>query len=68
MWQKIRGFIDDVVKELKRTSWPSRNEVQGTTLVVIVAVMIVAAYLGVVDVMLTFLMRKVLFPLFGAAS
>jgi preprotein translocase subunit SecE len=68
MWQKIRGFIDDVGKELKRTSWPSRNEVQGTTLVVIVAVMIVAAYLGAVDVVLTVVVRKVLFPLFGAVD
>jgi preprotein translocase subunit SecE len=68
MWQKIRGFIDDVGKELKRTSWPSRNEVQGTTLVVIVAVLIVAAYLGAVDVVLTVVVRKVLFPLFGAVD
>jgi len=52
MWSKVRGFVDDVVKELKRTSWPSRTEVQGTTLVVVVSVVIVAVYLGVVDAVL----------------
>ena len=55
VWDKTRGFIDSVVKELKRTSWPSRNEVQGTTLVVIVAVLVVAFYLGAVDAVLAWL-------------
>jgi preprotein translocase subunit SecE len=55
LWARIRGFVDDVVKELKRTSWPSRTEVQGTTLVVVVAVLIVAVYLGAVDAVLGWL-------------
>ena len=52
MWSKVRGFVDDVVKELKRTSWPSRTEVQGTTVVVLVTVLILAFYLGFVDAVL----------------
>ena len=65
MWQKIRGFFDDVVKELKRTSWPSRAEVQGTTLVVVVVVLIVAVYLGVVDSLLL-VMQQAVFKALGA--
>jgi preprotein translocase subunit SecE len=61
LWTRLRTFFDDVIKELKRTSWPSRAEVQGTTLVVVVAVLIVAGYLGLVDVVLAFLQRMVLF-------
>ncbi len=61
LWTRLRTFFDDVIKELKRTSWPSRAEVQGTTLVVVVAVLIVAGYLGLVDVVLAFLQRLVLF-------
>jgi len=38
-----------VLSELKKTTWPSRKEVYGTTLVVIVAVLITAVYLFVVD-------------------
>ncbi len=52
IWDKTRGFIDNVVKELKRVSWPSPDEVKGTTLVVVVTVLIVSAYLGVVDMVL----------------
>ncbi len=65
MWQRIRGFFDDVVKELKRTSWPSRAEVQGTTLVVVVAVLIVAFYLGAVDSVLL-LLQQAVFKALGA--
>ena len=50
--RKFRQFIDDTIGELKRTSWPSRPEVYGTTAVVVVAVIIIAAYLWVVDLVL----------------
>ena len=39
---QFRGFLEDVIKELKRTSWPSKQEVYGKTLVEIDAVLIVA--------------------------
>lgn len=61
IWDKTRGFLEDTAKELKRTSWPTRNEVQGTTLVVLVTVLIVAFYLGLVDLVLGYLQRLVLF-------
>ena len=46
---RFRTFLSEVVAELKKTTWPSRKEVYGTTLVVIVAVFITAVYLFVVD-------------------
>ena len=46
---RLRTFLSEVVSELKKTTWPSRKEVYGTTLVVIVAVFITALYLFVVD-------------------
>ena len=49
---RLRTFLSEVVSELKKTTWPSRKEVYGTTLVVIVAVFITALYLFVVDKML----------------
>jgi preprotein translocase subunit SecE len=58
--RKLRSFFEDVWKELKRTSFPSKKEVYGTTLVVVVAVLIVAVYLGVVDYVLAFLQRQFL--------
>ncbi len=58
---KGRAFLDNVIKELKRTSWPSTQDVYGTTLVVIIAVLIVSVYLGVVDVVLATIQKLFLF-------
>jgi len=46
---RMRSFLTDVRGELKRTSFPSNQEVQGTTTVVIVTVFIFAVFLWVVD-------------------
>ena len=46
---KVRSFLSEVRGELKRTSWPSRAEVRGTTLVVILTVFVFALFLWVVD-------------------
>ena len=51
-WEKVRAFLIEVKGELKRTSWPSRKEVSGTTTVVIVTVFIFAFFLWVVDTLL----------------
>ncbi len=59
-WTKIRDFFESVWKELKRVSWPTKKEVYGTTLVVVVTILIFAAYLGAVDYVLAFIQRYVL--------
>jgi len=49
---RMRSFLTDVRGELKRTTFPSKKEVQGTTAVVIITVFLFAAYLYVVDTFL----------------
>ena len=49
---RMRSFLTDVRGELKRTTFPSKREVQGTTAVVIVTVFLFALYLYVVDTFL----------------
>ena len=51
--RKVRQFLSEVTVELKRTTWPSRKEVQGTTLVVIVTVFVFAVFLFAVDYVLS---------------
>jgi preprotein translocase subunit SecE len=46
---RLRGFLVEVWAELQKTTWPSKKEVQGTTVVVIVAVFLTAIFLYVVD-------------------
>ena len=52
---------------MKKVSWPSRQEVVGTTVVVIVAVFFFGLYLGVVDELLGRGLSWVL-RYFGASS
>lgn len=49
---RFRGFVDATWGELKRTSWPTKREVYGHTLVVVVFVIIVGLFLHVVDLVL----------------
>jgi preprotein translocase subunit SecE len=50
--RRLKQFLIDTWAELKKTTWPSRVEVYGTTLVVIVTVLICSFYLWVVDLFL----------------
>jgi preprotein translocase subunit SecE len=62
--RRLKQFLGEVWSELKKTTWPGRQEVYGTTLVVIVTVMICAAYLWLVDIVLNRAMTYV-FKVFG---
>ena len=50
--RRAKQFLVDAWAELQKTTWPTRKEVEGTTIVVIIAVLICAAYLYVVDIAL----------------
>ena len=47
--RRLKEFLVEVWAELKKTTWPNRREVYGTTVVVIVTVLLCAAYLFGVD-------------------
>jgi len=52
--------MQEVVAELKRTTWPQWVEVRGTTTVVIVAIFVFAIFLYAVDLGLGYLFQKTL--------
>lgn len=52
-FKKIAGFIKEVWMELQRVVWPSHEETNAYTGVVIVAVAIVAAWVGLLDFIFT---------------
>jgi preprotein translocase subunit SecE len=57
---RVKQFYQDVRSEMKKVSWPGRQEVMSTTLVVIVAVLFFGAYLGVVDQVLAIGVKRLL--------
>ena len=52
-FRRARQFLAEVQVELKRTTWPSVVEVRGTTLVVIVTVLVFAIFLFAIDYVLS---------------
>lgn len=58
--QKGMQFLREVKIELKKVAWPSRKQTIGSTVVVIILVMIISMFLGVADMGLSSLVRVVL--------
>jgi len=53
--QQVREFMKDVRLEFSKISWPTRKELQESTVVVLVTVLLVTVFVGVVDQGLTVL-------------
>lgn len=52
MANKFVNFLREMNIELKKVSWPSRNELIGSTTVVIISVALLAMVIGIWDFML----------------
>ncbi|MCP4396535.1 MAG: preprotein translocase subunit SecE [bacterium] len=48
--KKLIQFLKEARLELKKVSWPSRNEVVGSTTLVIVVSVLAGLFLGILDV------------------
>ncbi len=57
MFDKVKKFFNDVYVELQKVAWPSREELIGSTIVVIAMSVVMAAFVGVVDHTLAFLVN-----------
>lgn len=57
--RRVVDFLIDTETEMQKVSWPSRNEVISSSIVVILCVIILAIYLGVVDYGLILVRDKV---------
>jgi len=67
LYQSSKQFYLDVRGEMKKVSWPSRDEVFGTTVIVVASVFFFGIYLGVVDALLSKGFQMVL-AYFGGAG
>jgi preprotein translocase subunit SecE len=60
MFQKIVQFLQEVQLELKKVVWPTRKDTIASTSVVLVIVIIIAFFLGLIDLGLTRIIRVIL--------
>jgi preprotein translocase subunit SecE len=64
MIKNVTQFVKEVQVELSKVTWPKFDEFVGSTVVVLVLVVFFSVYLGLVDLGLSELMRRV-FKLYG---
>ena len=51
------GFFTDVVKEMNKVTWPKREDLQDSTVVVLVVCLLIAAFVYAVDLAIGGLLR-----------
>jgi preprotein translocase subunit SecE len=49
MLDKVKEFFREVKIEIKKVVFPSRDELMGSTWVVIITVLVISIFLGIVD-------------------
>jgi len=60
MVKKIIQYIKDSKEELKKVTWPNKKEVKKHTILVIAISVGVAAFLGIIDYVLTIGLEKII--------
>ena len=58
VFSKIINFLKEVRLEIRKVNWPSRDETIRYTLIVVAMSVVVAVYLGGVDLIFTTLLNK----------
>ena len=60
--EKFKKFLKEVVAELRKVTWPTKEELIGSTIVTVVVSIVVAVFIGIVDRVLTIIIQLI----FGA--
>jgi len=50
---KIKNFSNDVVKEMKKVSWPTREQLKESTNVVIITTLVITLIVYVIDLLMS---------------
>jgi preprotein translocase subunit SecE len=58
-YKRFVNFLRDVKSEIKKVTWPSRNEVTSTTIVVIAATIFFGFYLFFMDVIFSWVISRI---------
>jgi len=60
IFQKITAYIKDSIAELKKVTWPTKKQTINYTLLVIGISLGVAAFIGIVDYILTIGVQQII--------
>ncbi|MEP0823035.1 MAG: preprotein translocase subunit SecE [Ignavibacterium sp.] len=60
MKEKILNFFRDIVKEMEKVTWPTKEELYESTKIVIVVTIIISLFTWVVDTALSEVLKAIL--------
>ena len=60
MLGKFGGFLEETRQELNKVTWPSKAELWQATVLVIFTTFVMAVFIGIIDSLLSVLMRIIL--------
>ncbi len=58
--RRAKEFFDEVLAEFRKVTWPNRQELVNSTVVVIVVTVVIAFFLGAVDIVLARVVERIL--------
>ncbi len=53
---KVRAYLEDVFKEMRKVNWPKRNELVDNTVVTLVGTILISLYIYVADRVISFIL------------
>ncbi len=59
MFEKFQKFFKEVIAELRKVTWPTKQELIGSTIVTIVVSLVVAVFIGIVDRILAMIVQAI---------
>jgi len=60
MKEKIIAFFTDVIKEMNKVTWPKKDDLRDSTVIVLVVCLLIAAFVYVVDMAVSGVLRQIL--------
>ncbi len=60
MKEKIIAFFTGVVKEMSKVTWPKKDDLRDSTVIVLVVCLLIAAFVYVVDTSVSGVLRAIL--------
>jgi len=58
--RRLQNYIRDVIQELRKVTWPTKDEMKGATVTVIIFTLLSTVFVGTVDFVLGYIVRLIL--------
>jgi preprotein translocase subunit SecE len=59
MVNKIKTFINEVVREMKKVSWPTKDQLRESTTVVVVTTIVITTIVWIIDMFMDMIIKAI---------